>query len=51
VERYRDLGRVAGKSRAREDEHRPIMEAALVYDDDPATGLLAAPLSDNGRAG
>jgi GntR family transcriptional regulator, carbon starvation induced regulator len=41
AERYRHLGRLAGKSRAQADEHRPIMEAALAYNADLATGLLA----------
>jgi GntR family transcriptional regulator, carbon starvation induced regulator len=40
AERYRHLGRIAGKSRAQADEHRPIMEAALAYDADLATRLL-----------
>ena len=40
AERYRHLARVAGKSRAQGDEHRPIMEAALAYNADLATGLL-----------
>jgi GntR family transcriptional regulator, carbon starvation induced regulator len=40
AERYRHLGRIAGKSRAQGDEHRPIMEAALAYDADLATRLL-----------
>ena len=40
AERYRNLGRAAGKSRAQADEHRPIMEAALAYNADLATGLL-----------
>jgi GntR family transcriptional regulator, carbon starvation induced regulator len=40
AERYRHLARLAGKSRAKEDEHRPIMEAALAHNADLATGLL-----------
>jgi DNA-binding GntR family transcriptional regulator len=40
AERYRNLGRAAGKSRAQADEHRPIVEAALAYNADLATGLL-----------
>jgi len=40
AERYRHLARQAGKSRSNEDEHRPIMEAALTHNADLATGLL-----------
>ena len=40
AERYRHLARQAGKSRSNEDEHRPIMEAALAHNADLATGLL-----------
>lgn len=40
AERYRHLARIAGKSRSSEDEHRPIMEAALAHNADLATGLL-----------
>jgi DNA-binding GntR family transcriptional regulator len=40
AERYRHLARLAGKSRSKDDEHRPIMEAALAHNADLATGLL-----------
>jgi GntR family carbon starvation induced transcriptional regulator len=40
AERYRHLARLAGKSRTMDDEHRPIMEAALAHNADLATGLL-----------
>lgn len=40
AERYRHLARIAGKSRSNDDEHRPIMEAALAHDADLATSLL-----------
>jgi GntR family carbon starvation induced transcriptional regulator len=42
AERYRNLARIAGKSRVKEDEHRGIMEAALAHDADRAVALLAA---------
>jgi GntR family carbon starvation induced transcriptional regulator len=41
AERYRHIGRLAGKTRSKEDEHLPIMEAALAHNADLATGLLA----------
>jgi len=40
AERYRHLARLAGKTRASQDEHLPIMEAALAHNADLATGLL-----------
>ena len=40
AERYRHLARLAGKTRAAQDEHLPIMEAALAHNADLATGLL-----------
>ena len=40
AERYRHLARLAGKSRTKDDEHRPIMEAALAQNADLATALL-----------
>jgi GntR family transcriptional regulator, carbon starvation induced regulator len=39
-ERYRHVARVAGKSRLKDDEHKPIMEAAISRDADLATKLL-----------
>jgi GntR family carbon starvation induced transcriptional regulator len=42
AERYRNLARVAGKSRGKEDEHRGIMEAALAHEADRAVALLTA---------
>ncbi|WP_158818443.1 GntR family transcriptional regulator [Methylocapsa sp. S129] len=41
AERYRHLGRLAGKSRMKEDEHRGIMDAALAHKADLAVQLLA----------
>lgn len=40
AERYRHLARIAGKTRSSNDEHLPIMEAALAHNADLATGLL-----------
>ena len=40
AERYRHLGRLAGKSRMKEDEHRGIMDAALAHKADRAVELL-----------
>jgi DNA-binding GntR family transcriptional regulator len=40
AERYRHLARLAGKTRSSQDEHLPIMEAALAHNADLATGLL-----------
>lgn len=41
AERYRHLARLGGRSRLRDDEHRPIMDAALAHDADRAVDLLA----------
>jgi DNA-binding GntR family transcriptional regulator len=40
AERYRHLARLAGKSRSKDNEHLPIMEAALAHNADLAIGLL-----------
>lgn len=42
AERYRHLSRLGGTARLRDDEHRPIMEAAMAYDADRAVDLLTA---------
>ena len=42
AERYRHLARLGGTARRKDDEHRPIMNAALAYDADRAVDLLAA---------